>query len=52
MEKKLTSIFRTEKIRQVNIVLYGLYPKTSSQPSLLDTLKNKTQEMKKKNTNL
>jgi DNA polymerase-4 len=46
--KKLTSIFRTEKIRQVNIVLYGLYPKKSSQPSLFDTLKNSTQEMKKK----
>ena len=29
-------------------MLYGLYPKKSSQPSLLDALENTTQEMKRK----
>ena len=47
--KKLTSNFEKEKIRQVNVVLYGLYPKSSLQTNLLDILENKAQKIKKRN---
>ena len=47
--KKLISNCRKEKIRQVNVVLYGLYTKSSSQTNLLDILENKTHKIKRKN---
>ena len=47
--KKLISNFGREKVRQVNVVLYGLYPKSSSQTNLLDILENKTHKIKRKN---
>ena len=43
---KLTSSCGKEKIRQVNVVLYGLYPKILLQTNLLDILENKTQKIK------
>ena len=47
--KKLILNCKKEKIRQVNVVLYGLYPKNSSQTNLLDIIENKNQRMKRKN---